>query len=95
MESGCIGDDGEKVNAIKANEGEMEVDGSDKADGAAAEVNAEKEAAAHKLAAEGVARARRRSGVWRGSRESKPRRTRRTRRASRQGGRAPCRCAAP
>jgi Tfp pilus assembly protein PilX len=57
MESGCIGDDGEKVNAIKANEGEMEVDGSDKADGVAAEVNAEKEAAAHKLAAEGVARA--------------------------------------
>ena len=57
MESGCLGDDGEKVNAIKANEGEMEVDGSDKADGAAAEVNAEKEAAAHKLAAEGVARA--------------------------------------
>ena len=57
MESGANGVTGKKDATITKVDGAMDVDEADKKDGAEAVSDAEKDAAAHKLAAEGVARA--------------------------------------
>ena len=57
MESGPNGVTGKKDATITKVDGVMDVDEADKKDGAEAVSDAEKDAAAHKLAAEGVARA--------------------------------------
>ena len=57
MESGANGVTGKKDATITKVDGVMDVDEADKKDGAEAVSDAEKDAAAHKLAAEGVARA--------------------------------------